>query len=121
MKAAQTSYAKGVLAEERAAMQLRLAGYKILETRYKTQYGEIDIVALKGDVLAFVEVKAHKSAEASLYAVTPKTRRRIENAALWFLSEHPDYTSHGMRFDVMVFKAGGIWAEHLDNAWMVGS
>jgi putative endonuclease len=119
MSEAQTSYAKGVLAEKRAVAQLRLHGYKILKERYKTKFGEIDVIAQKGDLIAFIEVKAHQSVEASLYAVTPRTRKRIEQSALWFLSENPEYSDFGMRFDVMVFKGGGIWGEHLDNAWMV--
>lgn len=121
MQARQTSYRKGVDAEKRAVKQLERDGYTVLKERYKTKFGEIDIVAKKDDVLVFVEVKAHQSMEASLYAVTPKSRRRIEQSALWFLSENPEYIDYGMRFDVMIFKGGSIWAEHLDNAWMVGS
>ncbi|MGB0719231.1 MAG: YraN family protein [Bdellovibrionales bacterium] len=125
MSKAQTPYEKGVAAEARAAAQLRLAGYKILKTRYKTRYGEIDVIALSGDMLVFVEVKARETLDDSLYAITPRNRRRVEQAALYFLAEHPDYADYAMRFDVMAFskngKAGGMWAEHLDNAWQLGS
>lgn len=117
----QTSYSKGVLAEKAAIKQLKRDGYKILKERYKTKFGEIDIIAEKADLIAFIEVKAHQSAEASLYAVTPKTRRRIEQSALWFLSENPEYSGFDMRFDVIVLKDGGRCVEHLDNAWMVGA
>jgi len=117
----QTSYSKGVLAEKAAAKHLKRQGYKIVEERYKTKFGEIDIIASKGDLIVFIEVKAHQSVESSLYAVTSKTRRRIEQSALWFLSENPEYADFQMRFDVMVLKDGGRCAEHLDNAWMVGS
>ena len=116
----QTSYSKGVLAEKAAAKQLKRAGYKIMEERYKTKYGEIDLIAQKGDLIAFIEVKAHQSSEASLYAVTPRSRRRIEQSALWFLSQNPEYSEYSMRFDVMVLKDGGRSVEHLDNAWMAG-
>ena len=123
-----TSYSKGVLAERHAAKQLELDGYKVVRERYKTKFGEIDIIAVKDGLLAFVEVKAHKSKTDSLYAVTSRTRRRIEQSALWFISEHPEYVDYDMRFDVMVFcgdadalNNGGIRGEHLDNAWMVGS
>ena len=120
-----TSYSKGVRAEKLAAEQLRGDGYSILKERYKTKFGEIDIVALKGQCLVFVEVKAHSSVSDSLYAVTPKTRRRIEQSALWFLSEYPEYVGFDMRFDVIPFAGdlsdGGILGEHLDNAWMVGA
>ena len=116
-----TSYSKGMLAEKAAVKQLKRGGYVVLHERYKTKFGEIDIIAQKDDLVAFIEVKAHKSAEASLYAVTPKSRRRIEQSAMWFLSEFPAYNDYGLRFDVMVFKDGERDAEHLDNAWMVGS
>ena len=116
-----TSYSKGVLAEKAAVKQLKRDGYIVLHERYKTKFGEIDIVVQKGDLIAFIEVKAHGSAEASLYAVTPKSRRRIEQSALWFLSEYPEFNEHNMRFDVMVFKDGEDCIQHLDNAWMVGA
>lgn len=116
-----TSYSKGVLAEKRAAMQLRLQGYKILQERYKTKFGEIDLIVQKDSLIAFVEVKAHQSKVSSLNAVTQKSRRRIEQSALWFLSQHPEFNEFDMRFDVMVFKGGGIWGQHLDNAWMLES
>ena len=116
-----TSYSIGVEAEKLAAQQLKRNGYKVLHERYKTKFGEIDLIVQKGDLIAFVEVKAHKTKASSLYAVTPKTRRRIEQSALWFLSEYPEYNNFDMRFDVMVFKDGGSSVEHLDNAWVVGA
>lgn len=123
---AQTSYSRGVWAEEEAVKRLRKGGYKILAQRYKTRYGEVDIIARKGDMLVFVEVKLRARAEDSLYAITPKNRRRVEQAALYYMAEHAEETDGlGMRFDVMAFagdpKSGGIWSEHLDNAWEAGA
>lgn len=121
MKAApQTNYQKGVWAEKMAAAQLMVKGYKVLKTRYKTKGGEIDIIASKGDMIVFVEVKIRGKQSDALYAITPRNRRRVEQAALHFLAENPSYNDYAMRFDVMAFakeKGGGIWAEHLDNAW----
>ena len=125
MTAKTTSHSKGVLAEELAAKQLVGDGYKIIERRYKTKFGEIDLIAQKKDLIIFVEVKAHYNVSDSLYAVTPRTRRRIEQSALWFLFENPDYAACDMRFDVIAFhgdlSSGSIYGEHLDNAWMVGA
>jgi len=118
MAQVRTSYSKGVLAEKAAIKHLERNGYKILKERYKTKFGEIDIVAESDDFVVFVEVKAHQCVEASLYAVTPKARRRIEQSALWFLAENPEYATFNMRFDVMIFDDGGRCVEHLDNAWM---
>lgn len=125
IKQTQTSYARGVQAEEEAAAYLRKKGYKILEARYKTRYGEIDIIARKKDVIVFVEVKLRQSSDDALYAITPKNRRRVEQAALHYMSENPQVLDMGMRFDVLALwdspKDGGIHMEHLDNAWEAGS
>ena len=51
------AYRRGVFAETAAALMLRLKGYAIVARRYKTPVGEIDLVALKGKRLAFLEVK----------------------------------------------------------------
>lgn len=122
----KAAYARGVEAENAAANALRLKGYKILEQRYKTAVGEIDLIASKGETLVFAEVKAHKSEEASLYAVDAKTRRRIEAAASYYISMNEDKAEWGMRFDVLVVPPNApkllvpISVRHLDNAWMAG-
>lgn len=132
----QKAYQKGIEAEKISAQALQRKGYKILEQRYKTPGGEIDLVALKGRSLVFVEVKAHKNEEQALYAVTEQSRRRIENAALHFIAHNEGYNEFDMRFDVMIvppelLKSGGFFkvpvnvlgaisVRHLDNAWLAG-
>lgn len=131
----QTAYKKGVAAEKVAARYLEGQGYEILQHRYKGKGGEIDLIALKGEDLVFVEVKAHADVDASLYAVTAQSRRRIEQAALQFISEHTRYNTFGMRFDVIVIpetllkpsnrvNAHNLFdseqVHHLDNAWFAG-
>ena len=121
---AQSSYYKGLWAEAKAAGQLRLKGYKILAKRYKTSFGEIDLIAQKAKQIVFVEVKIRARREDALYAITPRNRRRVEQAALDFIAHNPSFSDYEMRFDVIAFsreKNGGIWAEHLDNAWEVGA
>ncbi len=56
MQAKNTSYSKGVLAEKHAVEQLKADGYKILHERYKTKFGEVDIIATKDKLVVFVEV-----------------------------------------------------------------
>lgn len=122
----KAAYSVGVEAENTAAGFLRLKGYKILEQRYKTPVGEIDLIACKGESLVFAEVKAHKTQEQSLYAVDERTRRRIEAAAGHYLAMNEDKAGWGMRFDVLIVpqKApkllGSISVRHLDNAWLAG-
>jgi len=122
----QDAYTRGVEAEKTAARYLQLKGYKILECRYKTSVGEIDLVARKGDMIVFAEVKAHKSEEQALYAVNEKTRRRIEAAAGHYIAHHEEISGLGMRFDVLIVPPaalnllGAVSVHHLDNAWLEG-
>ncbi len=69
--------------------------------RNKTPVGEIDLVALKGKRLAFIEVKARKSREAAAWTL-PTRQRRIVGAAQYWLSSHPDFAGHQMAFDVVL-------------------
>lgn len=118
-----TAYQKGVDAEALAEAYFKKAKYKILARRYKTKFGEVDLVLLKDDVVVFVEVKRRRNLEDSLYAVTSKNRQRVEQAALYFISQHEAYVDAGMRFDVFVVgqEDGEIQVQHLDNAWEAGA
>lgn len=112
----QTSYERGVWAEGMAALFLMGKGYKILRRRYKTRYGEIDLIVRKGGILCFVEVKARSSEEAALSVIDARGRRRIENAALHFISENQEFSESVMRFDVVAV-IPPLRVVHLDNAW----
>ena len=74
------AFRTGVSAEGRAAVFLMAKGYRILARRYRTSYGEIDIVARRRNLLAFIEVKARASLDEAAYAVTPRNQRRIIDA-----------------------------------------
>ena len=128
MSSVRTSYKKGVDAEDVAVQYLRLKGYGSLAQRYKTGVGEVDLIAEKDGGLVFVEVKAHKTMERALQAVTEKSRRRIEAAAMHFIMEHPEYNEYAMRFDVLIVPPnatpnllGAVDVDHLDNAWFMGA
>tara|TARA_R110002111_G_scaffold165229_1_gene231124 strand:+ start:229 stop:609 length:381 start_codon:yes stop_codon:yes gene_type:complete len=112
----ETSYSKGVHGEKIAEDYLREKGFSILKTRYKTKFGEIDIIAKRSDLICFVEVKIRKNQADALESVTPKIQRRIENAALFFLSENPECAQCDLRFDVIAI-SGDAKISHLDNAW----
>lgn len=111
-----TSYALGVKAEDIAADFLIKKKYKILERRYKTKFGEVDLIAQQKSMICFVEVKARNSEEEALLSVTPRCRKRVENAALLYLSEHPEFSSYDLRFDVVAISRD-FHVLHLDNAW----
>ena len=96
------AFRTGLSAETRAAAYLMAKGYRILAKRFRTPYGEIDLVARKRNLLVFVEVKARGSLDEAAYAVTPRQRQRIINAAQAWLMAHPEHAEFDMRFDAML-------------------
>lgn len=100
----------------RAQLHLRLRGYRILATRFKTPSGEIDIVAQKGSVVVSFEVKQRKTAEAAAEAIHARNQSRVMNAALLYLQKHPEYNGMDLRFDALIMGRGGA-LEHIENAW----
>jgi putative endonuclease len=109
-------YETGLSAERFAALILRLKGYRILARRYKTPVGEIDLIAGRGKMLAFIEVKARLRLEDALAATTPAMRQRIVRAAYYFIAGHPMLAEREMCFDLIAFRPPFYW-RHLDNAW----
>ena len=71
------AFRTGLSAEARAAAYLMAKGYRILAKRFRTPHGEIDIVARKRNLVAFIEVKARASLDEAAYAVTPRQQARI--------------------------------------------
>jgi putative endonuclease len=106
----------GLSAESRAAMMLLAKGYRILARRWKTPFGEIDIVARRRGVLVFVEVKARGSIDEAVEAVTERTKRRVIGAAELWLARHPQHANGAIRFDVIVV-APGKMPSHIVNAF----
>jgi putative endonuclease len=96
------AFATGLSAESRAAVLLLAKGYRILARRFRTPHGEIDIVARKRNLIAFVEVKARASLDDAAYAVTPRQQARIADAAQGWLMAHPEHAEFDMRFDVVL-------------------
>jgi putative endonuclease len=112
------AYRHGVFAETAAALLLRLKGHRIVARRYKTPVGEIDLVALRGRRLAFVEVKQRRSLDEAGWALPTRARRRIVRAAQYWLSSHPDFAGHDIAFDV-VLAAPWAWPRYIANAFPV--
>jgi putative endonuclease len=72
----------------RAAAFLLAKGYRIAARRWRSAAGEIDIVARRGNLLIFVEVKARSTFDDAAYLVTPRQKQRIAAAAAIWLAEH---------------------------------
>ena len=92
----------GRVGEDLAASALLDRGYAILATRYRTERGEIDIVALDGTTLVFVEVRARADAECGLAAesVTDAKRRKVSRMAAEYLAVN-HISGQACRFDVV--------------------
>jgi len=114
-EARQRAYRLGHVAELRAVWRLRFAGYSILQRRYKTRLGEIDIVARRGDILAFVEVKARADYEKAGFSLHTRQFGRVGRAASLFLAHHPRYAAHSVRFDAVLVTS--LWPRHLPDVW----
>jgi len=85
-----------------AALWLMAKGYRILARRFRTPHGEIDIVARRRNLLAFVEVKARATLDDAAFAVTPRQQGRIIDAAQAWLMAHPEHANFELRFDAML-------------------
>jgi len=96
------AFRAGLSAEARAAAYLMAKGYRILAKRFRTPHGEIDIVARRRNLLAFIEVKARASLDEAAYAVTPRQQARIIAAAQAWLMAHPEHAEFDLRFDAML-------------------
>ena len=101
-----TNFAQGLKAERWAAWILRVRGFSILARRYKARGGEIDLVARRGDLLVFIEVKYRHSLDSALHAITPRNQARILACAQAYLAEHDPQNVDTYRFDVMAFAPG---------------
>ncbi len=100
--------------EALTAEYLRGRGWHILESGFACPEGEIDLIAQKGDTLAFVEVKTRQSAHygAGREAVDRRKQRKITATAFRYLAQHPEVPTK-IRFDVAEIVAPqGVRTEH---------
>lgn len=102
--------------ETRAAWYLRLRGWRILDRRVRTPAGEVDLVAKRGRLVAFVEVKARKSAAELDFAIDARRLARVAAAAEYLM---PRYAANGedIRVDALLL-APGVRPRHIENAWI---
>jgi putative endonuclease len=110
------AYLRGLDAEARAVLLLRLKFYRILARRYRTPAGEIDIIASRGGVINAIEVKARAREAEALEALSPRQQRRIVRALLFFQSRHPALAHLDCRFDI-IWVAPYRIPKHIVDAW----
>jgi putative endonuclease len=117
----------GRQAEEWVAERLQARGWEIVDRNARTRYGELDIVALDGRTLVFVEVKAGRAGSAfgperPVHAVGPRKQRQVRRLAAAWMSSHRDGPRYKeIRFDaigVTCNRAGrAIAVDHIKNAF----
>ena len=110
----------GRWAERAAALHLAARGYRICARNHRTPTGEVDIVARhrwrERDVIVLVEVKARRSVDAALMAVTATARRRIASAGLAWVAKQPDGARLVIRHDVIAVRPWRV-PVHVRGAW----
>jgi putative endonuclease len=106
----------GLRAESVAVLLLRLKGYSVLARRYAVSGGEIDLIARRGGLIAFVEVKARGDLDAAATAISATKRRRIARAARVWLARNPWAGSLSLRGDA-VFVAPRRLPRHAPDAY----
>jgi putative endonuclease len=114
--ARQAAFKLGLSAEARAAAYLIAKGFRIAARRWRSPAGEIDIVARRGNLLVFIEVKARERLDDAAYSVTERQKRRIAASAAAWLADNPDDAMRDIRFDAMLV-APRRWPRHIPAAF----
>jgi putative endonuclease len=110
------AWRRGHLSEYLAALYLFAKGYRILAIRHRTRLGEIDIIARKGDLAVFVEVKARRGEREAIDAVAPAAQRRIRAASDLWLARRPEHALLSQRYDIVAILPGR-WPKHFQDAF----
>lgn len=108
------TYKFGIFAEKIAEIFLIIKGYKILHKRYKTHFGEIDIIAKKSQNLIFVEVKARKKKVNLEEIVNQHQINRIKSAAQFFIAKNQQFSNYNLRFDFIEINGSFFPKHHLN-------
>lgn len=113
-RARRRRYFGGLAAEWGAAGWLVLKGYRIIGRRVRTPAGEIDLIAVRGRRIAFIEVKRRQDLLAAEASIVTRQRQRVRNAAQMWIGKRPEFHAFEMGFDV-VFLMPWRWPVHLEN------
>lgn len=104
------------MAERIAVFILRLKGYSILARRHGGPYGEIDIIARKGNTIVAVEVKSRPTIGDAATAISPAQKERIVRALAAFAAQRRGLSGLALRFDAILVAPWSM-PRHLVDAW----
>ncbi|MES1972422.1 MAG: YraN family protein [Pseudomonadota bacterium] len=108
--------AAGRRGERLAGWWLRLKGWRILDRRVRTPVGEVDLVARRGSLIAFVEVKLRATAAELDFAIDEHRLSRVAAAAEYLMTRYA-VPGDDIRVDVILI-ARGARPRHIENAWI---
>ncbi|RMF24949.1 MAG: YraN family protein, partial [Deltaproteobacteria bacterium] len=103
---------RGDRGEEAAARYLQRLGYKIVARNYSCRYGEVDLIALDGRTLVFIEVKLRRGRFDPLEAVDERKQRHLSRVAFDFLRRHA-MLGRPARFDVVAVDGRTMECRHV--------
>jgi putative endonuclease len=96
---------EGKEAEKRASLHLQSLGFHILTCNFHSKFGEIDIIALKDNILHFCEVKFSKNYDP-LERITPSKMAKMTKTIQYYFLKHPQI--HDYQMDAIIVRPQGI-------------
>ena len=115
-------WGRGREGERRAEQYLSERGYTVLERRFRSRRGEIDLIVEKGDRIVFVEVKnwAYLDRGDLEYAIDRRKQDRIVATSRQYLHAHPQYRNRHLGFDVILVSPNTPEVIHYEDAFWLG-
>lgn len=110
------AYRRGKRGEALAVAWLRLTGWRILARNLKTPFGEIDLLARRGQILAVIEVKIRNDVERAAEAIGVDQQARLLRAGAWIQGKKPRFGPLTLRFDALLIRPWRL-PTHLKGAW----
>jgi len=96
---------------------LSVTGWRVLAWRWKCPLGEIDLVAKRGKIISFIEVKARQKEQAAINLITAHLWRQISEAADLFMARHGQYANFSWLFDAIII-VPRKWPRRFKNMWL---
>ena len=113
-KSRQRRYRKGWIAESFTLIYLTMKGYRLIDRRFKTHLGEVDLIMVRRGRVVFIEVKYRQTLALAEASITANLRQRVRRSADLWLAKHPPYQGYDVGFD-LVLLCPWAWPHHIEN------